>query len=170
MNPSQELQNSIEQYRKLHALPQNYFRGHSLLAHIPDLSYLAQNSNAASLLDYGCGKGEVWKEHGLRRLLKLRKVFLYDPGIPEFKNKPGVPADIVICIDVMEHIPENCVDEVLKDIDNLSKKAIFFAISTRTSSKTLPNGENAHVTVKPEEWWWEKLNKINKFVVARFTS
>lgn len=168
MIPSQELQNSNKMYQKLHALPKNHFRGRTLTRYLPDLFYIVEGSNIQSVLDYGCGKAELWKQHGLRTLLGV-KLFLYDPGVVEFQKKPGVPADLVICTDVMEHIPENCVDDVLKDIESFSKKAIFFSISTRKASKFLPNGQNAHVTVKPKEWWMEKINKLNRFVIVRFS-
>ena len=168
MEPSQELLDSNKMYEELHASPNNHFRGRSIVRYLPDIMYLVKESNVQSVLDYGSGKGEVWKEHGLRSLLEV-KVFLYDPGVEEFQKKPSIPADLVICTDVMEHIPENCVDEVLKDIENFSKKAIFFTISTREANKILPNGQNAHVTIKPKEWWLKKINKINKFVITRFS-
>lgn len=168
MTPSQELQNSISMYEELHASPRQFFRGRSLTTHLPDLFSIVEGSNVKSILDYGCGKAELWEKHGLRGLLKVKKIFLYDPGYVKFQARPIIPADLVVCVDVMEHIPENCVDEVLNDIESLSKKAILFSISTREAAKLLPNGENAHVTIKPEEWWMEKINKINRYVKVRF--
>ena len=139
MEPSQILLDSNKMYEDLHASRKNYFRGRSMVKFLSDIVYIVKESNIQSVLDYGCGKGEVWKQHGLRSLLGV-KVFLYDPGVKEFQKKPEIPADLVICVDVMEHIPESSVDDVLNEIESFSKKAILFSISTRPANKYLPNG------------------------------
>ena len=92
MIPSQELLNSNKMYQKLHASRKDYFRGRTLTRYLPDLFYIVEGSNIQSVLDYGCGKAELWKHHGLRSLLGV-KLFLYDPGVVEFQKKPIVPVD-----------------------------------------------------------------------------
>lgn len=167
---SQTLQNSHELYRRTHEAYPDNFKGNSLLAHVTDIAKLVQNSNIHSCLDYGCGKAAPWK-NGIRLSIPgLKKVFLYDPGVKEYSGRLERKVDLVVAIDVLEHVPEEVVDEVLADINSYATKAIYLAISTRPASKTLVDGSNAHATVKPKEWWQEKINKLEKYVVVHYTT
>lgn len=102
------------------------------------------------ILDYGCGKCT------LANALPFR-IQNYDPFIPEHSARPN-PADLVVCTDVMEHVEPFYLDEVLKDIHSLAKKAAFFQIATREASKVLPDGRNAHLIVWPASQWIATLN------------
>ena len=97
------------------------------------------------ILDYGCGKG---------RLETKKK---YDPAIPEFSEDPA-PADLVVCTDVLEHIEPECLDDVLKHIRSKMLKAGYFTIGCSPAAKKLPDGRNAHLIIKPPEWWVKKLS------------
>lgn len=169
MKISQALQASHELYRQTHESRPDIFRGNSINTYRNNLKQLIQNSNIKTCLDYGCGNAEPWKR-GLKSELGLQKLFLYDPGTKEYRARLERTVDLVTVIDVLEHVPENCVDEVLFDISNYANKAIFLSISTKPASKKLVDGSNAHATVKPEEWWREKINKINKYTIAFFTA
>ena len=167
--PTQTLEDWHAIYKQTYEKKPGHFQGRSLKAHIGNITNLIYNSNIETCLDYGCGPAWCWKEYNLRDLWKLRKAAFFDPGVEEFASRPQVPRDLVICIDVMEHIPEHLIDEVLDDINKLATKAVYFAISTRTSSKKLYDGETpAHITVRPESWWREKLKRIDKLVVVYF--
>jgi hypothetical protein len=154
-------------YKELHK--QNKFQGYSLLKWIPDLSNLIRNSNIETVLDFGCGEAKCWKEHKLSKILGVKTYALYDPGVPEFSKLTKYQYDMVICIDVLEHIPEHLLDIVLEQIISRAKKAVFLAISTRPASKLLPNGQNAHATIKNKNWWLEKLSVYdNKLIITHF--
>ena len=99
-------------------------------------------------LDYGCGKGKLAEV--------VPDVACYDPAVERFAA-PAKPADVVICRDVMEHVENECIDEVLDHIRSLSRKAAWFAIATRPAKKVLADGRNAHVSIHPSAWWVEKL-------------
>jgi hypothetical protein len=170
MTPSKELQASIDIHKQFVEERSSMFRGYSILPYVPELMSLIRNSNISSCLDYGCGRGEAWELHNLKKLFDLKDLYLYDPTIAEFQNRPNNQVDLVICIDVMEHVPEHCVEEVLDDVAFFAKKAIFFNISTRPAAKVLPNGSNAHQTVRPREWWQEKINTMNKLVITYYSS
>jgi len=34
---------------------------------------------------------------------------------------------------------------------------------------SIQQNQELHATVKPKKWWQEKLNKVNKFVVVRYS-
>ena len=85
--------------------------------------------------------------------------------MPEFSAKPDRRFDLVISTDVLEHIPEESIDKILKDIFNYSDQWVFLTICTREAREILPNGMNAHATVKPEEWWNDKLKDYTRYTV-----
>jgi len=88
--------------------------------------------------------------------------FLYDPYRPEYAERPPFNFDLVICTDVMEHIPEEDVQDVLDDIFDHADKGVFLTIAQFPAKKTLPNGENAHCTLESSEWWNERIENANK--------
>lgn len=110
---------------------------------------LSRNLQTRDILDYGCGKCTLQKSMPF-------PIQNYDPFIPEHSTHP-IPADVVVCTDVMEHIEPDFVEAVLKDICALTKKAVFFQIATRPAVKILPDGRNAHLTQRSCNWWLDKL-------------
>lgn len=111
---------------------------------------VAKQLQTRDVLDYGCGKCTLANAMPFR-------IQSYDPFIPEYAARPN-PADLVVCTDVMEHVESEHVTAVLNDIRSLARKAAFFQIATRDASKTLPDGRNAHLVVKPAAWWLDELN------------
>lgn len=57
----------------------------------------------------------------------------------------------------MEHVEEKFVEVVLAEIASLCDSKAFFVISTRKALHTLPDGSNAHRTIKPKGWWLEHI-------------
>lgn len=165
----QTLQDSHELYKQTHQAHSDYFAGYSIMEYVYDIGELIKHSNITTAVDYGCGKARAWNQYNLTELWKLHSAFLYDPGVPEFSSRP-IAGDLVICIDVLEHVPEHLVDEVLADINSLANKAIFLNISTRPANKLLVDGTNAHATVKPAHWWQRKIDRIDKLVITHYTT
>lgn len=146
----------IQQYRKMHKEPKR-FPGWKVCAYKEEIKQLIQDYDAVSLLDYGCGKG--W-QYLLRRVHEYWEVpipALYDPGIEAFASEPERIFDGVICVDVLEHIPEDKIGPTLFSLFMYAEKFVFLGISCQPSKKNLPNGEPCHVTVKPLEWWEEQI-------------
>lgn len=141
-----------KQYKEMHK--KGIFSGASLRPHIKDIKGLVDKHEVKSLLDYGCGGASV---HMTERLAE--QVGLYDPYREYYSKRPQRKFDMVICTDVMEHVPEDNVDEVLTDIDNYALKVVFFSIALYPAKKTFENGANLHVTLKPKEWWKTKIAK-----------
>ncbi|MFN9123208.1 MAG: methyltransferase domain-containing protein [bacterium] len=114
------------------------------------VEFLHARFKISSVLDYGCGK------QTLSSALPALNIAGYDPAIPELSAKPA-SADLVVCGDVLEHIEPEYLDKVIEDLDDLSKKIAFIVVSTREAAKTLQDGRNAHLIVKPADWWVRKL-------------
>jgi len=103
----------------------------------------------ADVLDYGCGKRTLQDALGVA-------IHNFDPCIPALA-KPPVPADIVACIEVLEHVEPGYLDGVLTDLRRLTKLALFATVATVESTKLLDDGRNAHLIVQPQEWWLEQI-------------
>lgn len=111
-------------------------------------------------LDYGCGKGEVsvnvvdvdWTN--------------YDPGIPGIDEKPpyGKKFDIVVCTDVMEHVEEQYVDEVIKDLMKYTGTVLFVDIACYLTGKTFGEGpykgQDLHITVMSPDLWIARFEEL----------
>ncbi len=120
---------------------------------------LAQKVEARSISDYGAGKC------GLKTALHELDwsdfdYFPYDPAFPEY-GEPRT-ADIVCCIDVLEHIEPIFLDAVLQNLRSLVFKFGFFSIHSKPALKTLPDGRNAHLIQKPISWWQPKFEMLFK--------
>ena len=84
---------------------------------------------------------------------------LYDPAVPEYENLPDGPFHGIFSTDVLEHIPEHQIPETIKEITFRAERFVFLAICTRPAIAILPNGDNAHCTLKPIEWWADMVKK-----------
>ena len=116
------------------------------------------------LLDYGCGHNRSLME--TFKPERPCKVQCYDPGVPEFSGAPE-PSEMVVCIDVMEHIEPDCLEDVLDHLEYLTEKVLYATVCTQLAVKKLPDGRNAHLIVQPYEWWLPKF--IERFELHGFS-
>lgn len=144
--------------------------------------YVKARDKSFIMLDYGCGKARQVYERRLPayRLIdgkkqrinvtlhetfgrKLQSLWLYDPAVEEYKTPPpaGMKFDVVVCTDVMEHIAEPYVDQVLSDLFShvAHDGAAFFSISGAPATKHFLDGENLHCTVRDFEFWQNKIRE-----------
>jgi hypothetical protein len=130
--------------------------GTASIGYAPLVSQIIERAEVTHLLDYGCGA-----KCNLARNLKVPHKITYqayDPAVPEFASAPA-PAQMVACIDVLEHIEPQCLKAVLDDLKALTEGIVFLTIHTGPAVKTLTDGRNAHLTQKPLTWWLPKLWK-----------
>ena len=124
--------------------------GSTGLRHAPFVNDLMVQHGFNSLLDYGSGQGLLARWFA-KDMLKIQ-LQEYEPGIPHLADMP-TPAELVACIDVMEHVEPDCVIAVLDHIQQLAHSMVYFHISLRPAARILNDGRNAHLTVKPQSWW-----------------
>ena len=162
---------SLLQATKFHKENTNNWIGESLAEYKHQIYGIIKNNNIKSILDYGCGKAKFHnilfnnkKTPGSPIGIEITK---YDPAVEEYSIKPLLSNkfELVLCIDVMEHVQEDRIEEVLQDIFNYGNQ-VFMTITCYPATQILPNGLNAHYTVKEPDWWKEKLKKYeNKCIV-----
>lgn len=120
--------------------------------------------------DVGCGRGNLVK----RAKLKGQSAHGYDiiSGRFQFQSPEALkmygehfsyetditkPLDLskyttAICIDVLEHITEKAIPQVLKNLATAEKQVISVADIPDKSTDGL-----LHITVKPFDWWAEQI-------------
>lgn len=133
----------LAQQSKFHIDRPDY--GVSGQKHIDPILSLAENLKTRSILDYGCGKATLQK--GIPFPIQN-----YDPCMPEYNRRP-TPADLVVCTDVLEHIEQECLADVLDDLQRLTKMLLFVNVATGPAKKILPDGRNAHLIQEDGNWW-----------------
>jgi hypothetical protein len=140
----------LEQQKQLHE-NENY--GVASIQYAPLVSHICNTLEVQHLLDWGCGKGRLFQNLKVKHRMKLQA---YDPAVEKFSSPP-VPAEMVACIDVLEHIEPELLDETLDELARLTECVVFLTVHTGPAVKVLPDGRNAHLTQKPLEWWLPKF-------------
>ena len=142
-------------YKKLNARlhTENEAYGISAGQYIPTIVSYATQLEAQNILDYGCGKGIVNKTLGNKI-----EVVEYDPAIKGKDSDPKA-CDMLVSIDVMEHIEPDCVDDVVAHMAEKTNKGAFVTICTVPAKKVLEDGRNAHICLESCGWWVDKFAK-----------
>jgi hypothetical protein len=143
------------------------FSGGSLKRQLPQIRALMRSTQSRSVLDYGAGKGGCYRARdfdlkgervqSVQSYWDVETIACYDPGYAPFSKLPEGQFDAVICTDVLEHLPEQDLPWVLEEQFRYARKFVFANIASYPANKILPNGENAHCTIKPVEWWREVI-------------
>ena len=140
------------------------FDGKSLGPHVDTLKTIIKVLGSKTLLDYGAGKGVLYKAQnitsrdgmkfdGICDLWGVDSVTLYDPAYSLHSILPKEIFDGVICTDVMEHCPEEDIPWIVDEIFHFAREFVYLKVACCPAKKTLPNGENAHCTIHPPDWW-----------------
>lgn len=117
---------------------------------------IVEQTQAKSVLDYGCGKGT------LKASLPGLKVFEYDPAVPGKTTLPA-SAGVVVCTDVMEHVEPECTDAVIAHLCAQATRAVFVVVCCIEGERRLPDGRLAHINVHPAAWWHERFSAVGQF-------
>lgn len=119
-----------------------------------------------TLIDFGCGTGRPAQrfknlgfdvtgiDHAYNCLDEDIDIKLV---IANLWDLPDIEAEYGYCTDVMEHIPQDKVDDVIAGISN-RVKTCFFAIHTDHDAMGSLIGETLHLTVQDADWWHDKLS------------
>lgn len=149
-----------EKYQRCYREP-NYRMGARRQAHVvADL--VAEIKPGDSFLDVGCGRGEIIDLLG-RRGVEVRGFDL----VPELCDGKRVihgdmaalpfadgEFDFVGCFDVVEHLPEDEVDQALNELFRVAGRVLMITTNDRRSHL---GDLELHLTRKPYDWWESRL-------------
>ncbi len=141
------MQTISEKYRslnaELHARSEHY--GSTGANYVDYIADICKELKTTDVLDYGCGKGYL----NCHLPFEIQQ---YDPAILKHAAEP-TPAEVVACIDVLEHIEPEYLSNVLDHLAALTKQRIFATVHVGPAKKTLEDGRNAHLIQQPPEFW-----------------
>lgn len=144
-------QDYLKLQQELHLNP-NY--GVASLQFAPLVSQIAKQNNVTSVSDYGAGKKRLLE--GLKANgFNPKEYHPFDPAFPDYGEPKN--ADLVCCIDVLEHIEPSKLNAVLEELASITVGLGFFTIHMGPAGKVLSDGRNAHLIQKPTSWWLPNL-------------
>jgi hypothetical protein len=171
-NSSAEYRELQAMYRQMHEHGEQFlgrpadatFPGFTLDRHRVRVKDLIMQTGAKTVLDYGCGKGaqyapRIVKDEAGNRwdsvidYWDIDELVCYDPAYEKYSHVPEGEFDAVVCTDVLEHCPEPDLPWIVAEILGYATKFVFFSIACYPAKKRLPDGRNAHITIKPLDWW-----------------
>ena len=123
------------------------FVANELVSLMPEVTASAKRNGVQTILDYGAGKGRM---HEVLASHTGASVRVYEPAIQR-----GHPTrvDMTICLNVLDHCFVHDIPWILDEIFQISGKAVFASVHCYGSEMLLPNGDNAHITIRPPAWW-----------------
>lgn len=179
-NPSPRYRELVTMYRTMHTEgekflgipPEETFLGQSLLPQRGRIKEIIMRHGAKSLLDYGAGKGMQYQPiqvivegvgewPNIQAFWGIDELYCYDPAYEPFNKLPSNKFDGVISTDVLEHCPEEDIPWIVDEIFSYATRFVFAYVACYPAEKRLPNGENAHCTIRPVEWWQANLSDVS---------
>jgi len=128
--------------------------------------------NPKSVIDLGCGLGaflRIFQENGVEKILGLdgnyvkRENLLISPEkflARDLKEKIHLDEkfDLVVCLEVAEHLPEKCTEDFIESLTSLGPVVLFSAAVPHQG------GEN-HINEQWPPYWIEKFAKRGYLLV-----
>lgn len=142
--------------------PEATFSGWQLPLYAKPIGAMIRTTAAKSILDYGAGKGKQYEwditidgRHypNIQTFWGIQKIVCYEPAVDGWDALPDKPCDGVVCTDVLEHVPEQDLVWVIRELFAHAEKFVFTSIACYPATAILPDGTNAHCTVRPIQWW-----------------
>lgn len=144
----------IAKYEEAYRSP-DYGMGDARMDYVRGMMATLRADGMRDVLDVGCGRGEALllaRDAGLeaqgcevvRYLAMAEDVDLIDGA--HALHYPDRSYDVVAAFDVMEHILEDDVVPVLRELLRVARKRVVLTIA-------LFRDRDYHVTIKPEAWW-----------------
>lgn len=130
---------------------------------------LRETEKFNSVIEFGCGAG-----YALDWIKRERKVDVLGVDIASNCLRVDVPflkaniwepmpcsAEVGYCVDVLEHIPTEKVEQTIQCIMECVPRCLFIACMLPDNGKHT-GGEPLHLTVKNQAWWKNKAMRNGK--------
>lgn len=136
------------------------------------------------VVDFGCGRNDLVRELRLLGIDGLGVDFAFqeaDIVLPMHATglRAGI-ADVVTSFDALEHLLPEDVNPVLAEMRRVAAPRGWFVFSICTRpSKNKVAGEGLHPTVRPMDWWLERIARVGavggvnargRYIVGRFNN
>jgi hypothetical protein len=92
-----------------------------------------------------------------KKFFNLDNIFLYEPARNIDQRQV---CDAVVNFDVLEHIYISDIPRVIRELFSLAERLLIVNVACYPARALLPNGENAHITVRPPLWWKGMFDSI----------
>ena len=101
---------------------------------------------------------EISEGVSFRDYVGLKKIYQFEPA-RDLKKKGKF--DMVLSFDVLEHIFIADLPWVINDIFSKANKCVLINVACYEAAALLPNGENAHITLRHPLWWLGQIECIS---------
>lgn len=119
----------------------------------PIVSEIINNNQFTSILEYGAHNTNLVTSLSTNHEIKLR---CYDPAIPQFLRRPEA-AEMTVCMDFIEKVEPEFLDNTLIDIASLTEQLALFVIQCGPANHPFSDGRDINLTQEPLSWWLSKL-------------
>ena len=117
------------------------------------------------MLDYGSGRSDWFAKNfdnvnnqSAVEYFGINKISQYETTL--INSKKNI-AECVFCFDVLEHIYISDLKNVISDLYYYASKIVVLQVACYEAKAKLPNGENAHITVRNPLWWKGFIDAIS---------
>ena len=117
------------------------------------------------VVDFGCGDNAFIRELRRRGIDGLGLDFANDcadiNAAMHCVPVAGGLADVVTSFDALEHLLPEDVDPVLSEMRRVGRPSGHFILSISTHpSRITVEGQNLHPTVRPIDWWVDRIGRV----------
>lgn len=161
---------ALERAKEHHATSKTY-SGKFLRPHAPAIRELIEAHQVASILDYGCGKGEQyrWVSHGgadqsipagetLESFWGVQ-VVKHDPAWPPYAAEPVGQFDMVLVTHVLGSIPLVDLPEIVTRLHAMTRKVLYVAEKLGPVHKEVFTDYGAHPMGWTRDQWAAALRR-----------
>lgn len=136
------------------------------------IDFIKKLNNIKTILDVGVGKGHLFKKldnqkytiEGIEPSKSAREILndsrikdAYSHKIP-LRNQSF---DLVVCLDVLEHIPSHLIEPSLKEINRISKKGAIISVAYHSD---LVENMELHISSMPFKEWEKRIKKFFRVI------
>lgn len=153
----------IARYRHLVENGSDNFQGLGVIQYALQIQRLIRKTESKTVLDYGCGAAFQYADpHNIHEVWGVDVPTLYDPAFASHDKLPEGKFDAVIASDVLEHVPFEESEELIKRLFSYANKFVWASVCCRLAKKEFEDGVNMHINVQAFWWWQAKFAKLSK--------